>query len=274
MTTRICVTLALCCLSTRSAALRLPAAHAATVHSHFLTNRPSMAMPASLSQPRLHAISQTAVHVALSLCLPALACASTASAKHLHLGQKVALLFQKTGLPDWAVLAIISATPAIELRGGIPVGNWMGLTPAATFCICVIGNMLPILPTLLALRTPSVKSLAAPLLKRAEKKLAALPKGQSRAFALALFVGVPFPGTGAWTGALIAYLLDMPLTAAMSSILAGVVLAGAIMTILTLAGRVGALMALGVLLLAGAQLIMSAAQSETASKEPPDESAV
>lgn len=79
---------------------------------------------------------------------------------------------------------------------------------------------------------------AAPLLKRAESKLAALPSGQSRSLALALFVGVPAPGTGAWTGAIIASLLDMPLQEAMGSILAGVVLAGGIMTVLTLAGKV------------------------------------
>ena len=80
--------------------------------------------------------------------------------------------------------------------------------------------------------------MAAPLLKRAESKLAALPSGQSRSLALALFVGVPAPGTGAWTGAIIASLLDMPLQEAMGSILAGVVLAGGIMTVLTLAGKV------------------------------------
>merc|ERR1719482_2163483 len=104
--------------------------------------------------------------------------------------------------------------------------------------------MLPILPTLLALRSPLIKKLAAPLLARAEKKLAGLPTGQSRTLALTLFVGVPAPGTGAWTGAIIAYLLNMPFATAMGSIFAGVVLAGLIMTILTLAGKVGALVAL------------------------------
>merc|ERR1719482_567923 len=108
--------------------------------------------------------------------------------------------------------------------------------------------MLPILPTLLALRSDFFKKLAAPLLKRAEKKLAGLPTGQSRTLALALFVGVPAPGTGAWTGAIIAYLLDMPFGTAMASCFAGVLLAAAIMTTLTLAGQAGALVALAVLL--------------------------
>merc|ERR1719152_158685 len=103
-----------------------------------------------------------------------------------------------------------------------------------TFSICILGNMAPIAPMLLALRSAFFKKLAAPLLKRAEKKLAGLPSGQSRTLALALFVGIPAPGTGAWTGAIIAYLLDMPFGTAMASILAGVLLAGVIMTILTL----------------------------------------
>ena len=171
---------------------------------------------------------------------------------------QVAMFFQKSGLPDWAVLVLISMTPAIELRGAVPVGNWMGYSPAITFAICVIGNMVPIAPMLLALRSAFFKKLAKPLLTRAEKKLAGLPTGQSRTLALALFVRVPAPGTGAWTGAIIAYLLDMPFGTAMASIFAGVALAGIIMTILTLAGKVGALVALGVLVAGGVGAIMSA----------------
>ena len=212
-------------------------------------------------RPALRTMARTVGTFSLSLLLPAVALASAASGEHLHLGQKVALFFKKSGLPDWAVLALISATPAIELRGGVPVGNWLGLSPLLTFAICIVGNMAPILPMLLALRSDYVKKIMAPLLKRAEKKLAALPTGQSRTLALALFVGVPAPGTGAWTGAIIAYLLDMPLTTAMSAILAGVVLAGVIMTILTLAGKAGALVALGVLVVGGIGAIMNADSS-------------
>ena len=204
-------------------------------------------------------MARTVGTFSLSLLIPAMAlAASAATGEHLHLGQKVALFFKKSGLPDWAVLALISATPAIELRGGVPVGSWLGLSPLLTFTICILGNMAPILPMLLALRSDAVKKIAKPLLKRAEKKLAALPTGQSRTLALALFVGVPAPGTGAWTGAIIAYLLDMPLTTAMSAILAGVILAAVIMTILTLAGKAGALVALGVLVVGGVGAIMNA----------------
>ena len=122
--------------------------------------------------------------------------------------------------------------------------------------------MAPIAPMLLLLRLPAFKSLMAPLLKRAQKKLDGLPSGQSRTLALALFVGVPAPGTGAWTGAIIAYLLDMPFGTAMASIFAGVLLAACIMTTLTLAGKAGALVALGVLCAGGLGAILSAAKKE------------
>ena len=177
--------------------------------------------------PRVRSSALLALSLGLASCAPALASAGAAT-EHLHLGQKIALFFQKTGLPDWAVLMLISATPAVELRGGVPVGNWMGMSPALTFAICVLGNMFPIIPTLLALRSAAVKKIAAPLLARAEKKLAGLPSGQSRTLALALFVGIPAPGTGAWTGAIIAYLLDMPFATAIGSIFGGVLVAGAI----------------------------------------------
>jgi hypothetical protein len=71
---------------------------------------------------------------------------------------QVALFFKKSGLPDWAVLGLISMTPAIELRGGVPVGSWLGISPALTFAICVAGNMLPIAPMILALRTDFFKA--------------------------------------------------------------------------------------------------------------------
>ena len=87
--------------------------------------------------------------------------------------------------------------------------------------------------------------------------------------ALALFVGVPAPGTGAWTGAIIAYLLDMPFGTAMASIFSGVLLAAVIMTVLTLAGKVGALVALGVLVAGGVGAIANARKSEGGDDDAP-----
>lgn len=98
----------------------------------------------------------------------------------------------------------------------------------------------PIAPLLLALRSSLVqKALAKPLAKARSK--AGAVSGNARWSALAAFVGVPFPGTGAWTGAMVAFVLGMPFGEAMSSIFAGVVAAGLIVSSLAAAGAKGAL---------------------------------
>ena len=129
---------------------------------------------------------------------------------HLHLGQKVANFFRQGGLPDWATLMTISAMPVVELRGGVPVGIWMGMPIAKVFGLCVAGNMIPIPVILLALRSSFVQKLAKPVLDRAREKAAGFGDEKSQALALTLFVGIPLPGTGAWTGAMGAFLLGMP----------------------------------------------------------------
>jgi ferredoxin--NADP+ reductase len=98
-----------------------------------------------------------------------------------------------------------------------------------------------------------------PILKRAEKKAAGLGVGsRSKQWAsLAAFVGIPLPGTGAWTGAMGAFLLGMPTALALTSIFTGVVAAGLIMTAITLAGKAGGLAALAVLLTVTAKELLS-----------------
>ena len=88
-----------------------------------------------------------------------------------------------------------------------------------------------------------------PILSRAEKKSASLGVGsiQKQWASLAAFVGIPLPGTGAWTGAMGAFLLGMPFAVALSSIFTGVVAAGCIRTAITLAGKRGGIGALAVL---------------------------
>ncbi|KAH8049471.1 small multi-drug export protein [Aureococcus anophagefferens] len=106
----------------------------------------------------------------------------------------------------------------------------MGLPIAKVFVLCVIGNMAPILPLLLALRSPLVQKILDKPLSKARSKSDAV-SGNARWSALAAFVGVPFPGTGAWTGAMVAFVLGMPLSEALSAIFAGVLVAGAIMSL-------------------------------------------
>jgi len=77
--------------------------------------------------------------------------------EHLHVGQKVANYFRSFGLPDLAILAIISALPVIELRGAVPVGVWMGLPILQVLPVCVAGNMVPIIPLMFLLRNNTLK---------------------------------------------------------------------------------------------------------------------
>ena len=77
--------------------------------------------------------------------------------EHLHVGQKVANYFRTFGIPDVAILALISAMPVIELRGAVPVGLWMGLPITTVLPACVMGNMIPIIPLLFLLRNDKLK---------------------------------------------------------------------------------------------------------------------
>jgi len=87
------------------------------------------------------------------------AVAAEAAGDHLHIGQKVAnyLRSKLVGIPDVAILALISAMPVIELRGAVPVGLWMGLPLATVLPACVLGNMIPIIPLLYLLRNEKLK---------------------------------------------------------------------------------------------------------------------
>ena len=181
----------------------------------------------------------------------ALAATGKSAAAGPHLGQRLAgKISAATGLSDRVVLAVIAAIPVVELRGSVPVGLWMGLPLKTVFPLAVIGNMLPIIPLMLLLKSSAVQKLFKPLLDRAESKASSVVNADAdkQWAALAAFVGVPLPGTGAWTGALAAFVLGMPLAASLSAIFAGVVSAGVIMSALTLSGRKGGAACLAALL--------------------------
>ncbi|KAG8459862.1 hypothetical protein KFE25_014425 [Diacronema lutheri] len=188
-----------------------------------------------------------AVLLAARPALAAAVAAAGAPAAKLHIGQKLALKLGSSGLPDELVLALISMLPVVELRGAVPVGSWLGVSPLRTLIVCVLGNTFAVVCLLGALRLPAVERLLAPVLDKARSKMGALADAKSLPLGLAVFVGVPLPGTGGWTGAMIAHLLGMPFGLACASISAGVLMAGLIMTALTLAGWYGALVASGVL---------------------------
>ncbi|CAM9360833.1 unnamed protein product [Discosporangium mesarthrocarpum] len=207
----------------------------------------------------------TSLAVALLRPIPVAAAAAAAAAgEHLHTGQKIANFFRGGGLPDWATLMVISAMPVVELRGGVPVGVWMGMPVLKTLGLCVAGNMIPIPVILLALRSKLVQQIAKPMLNRARAKAEEFGDKKSQALALMLFVGIPLPGTGAWTGAMGASLLGMPIQEAMLSIFGGVVSAGLIMSALTLAGKAGALVATAALAVFCISNIISGKKGKTA----------
>ena len=133
----------------------------------------------------------------------------------------------------------ISMLPIIELRGAIPVGFLLGLDWPSTMALAIIGNMLPIPFILLFLdkififlrRFKFTRKIVEKLEKKAEKKSASVTKYEF--WGLAIFVGIPLPGTGAWTGALIASVLKMPKKKAILSIFIGVLMASVAVTLLT-----------------------------------------
>ncbi len=133
----------------------------------------------------------------------------------------------------------ISMLPIIELRGAIPVGAASGLPWYVNYLLCCIGNMLPV-PVILFFveyvldfmkRIKHLDRIAYWVEEKAEKY-----KGQVTKYAtwgLLLFVAVPLPGTGAWTGSLVAAFIKMKKKTAFFSVLGGVLIAGAIVTLIS-----------------------------------------
>lgn len=130
---------------------------------------------------------------------------------------------------------IVSMLPIVELRGAIPIGVAIGLDPVVSTVISLVGNMVPIPFIILFIRriftwmkgrSRRLAGIAEKLESKARAKGSALYKGE--VIGLAVFVAIPLPGTGAWTGALIAAILGMRLKIAVPTIAAGVLVAGLI----------------------------------------------
>jgi len=134
-----------------------------------------------------------------------------------------------------------SMLPIVELRGGLPFGIALGLHPFGAFCAAVIGNMLPI-PFLIRftrrvfhwLRThvPALETIIGRLEARANEKRALVNK--YKFWGLLVLVAIPLPGTGAWTGALVAALMRLRLRQALPAIFIGVLIAGGLVLAVTM----------------------------------------
>jgi uncharacterized membrane protein len=157
---------------------------------------------------------------------------------------------QGTGIPPWLATLFIAMLPIFELRGAIPVGSQvLGLPLAETVALSVVGNMLPIAPILLLLGPVSDWLSRWPLFGKFFQWLFARTRSRSdiirkyELIGLMLFVAVPLPVTGAWTGAAAAFLFGIRFWPALGAIFLGVLIAGAIVTALLLMGIWGALVA-------------------------------
>ena len=137
------------------------------------------------------------------------------------------------------IIFIISLLPILELRGGLIAATLLGLEGLPSFIICFLGNILPI-PFILWFITPifdclKKTKLFSGMVNKLEKKAMSKKDQIERLqyIGLMLFVGIPLPGTGAWTGCLIAALLNMNKKKAMLYTILGVIMAGIIMMILS-----------------------------------------
>ena len=134
----------------------------------------------------------------------------------------------------------MAMVPVIELRGAIPYGVLSGLSVPAAFVLAVLGNLAPI-PFLVVftrkvfewLRTKSegLDHMVSRLEAKADKNKEVVQRYEF--WGLVILVAIPLPGTGAWTGALVAAMMDMRLKRAMPAIILGVIIAGIIVTTLT-----------------------------------------
>lgn len=141
---------------------------------------------------------------------------------------------------EFILTLLVSMLPVVELRGGIPFGVAAGLPVWAAYLAAVIGNLLPVpfivvyiqrIFMFMRQNMPRLNSLVDKMEQKAHLKSASVLKYQY--LGLAIFVAIPLPGTGAWTGALVAAFLDMRLKKAMPSIMGGVLSAGLIISILS-----------------------------------------
>ena len=136
--------------------------------------------------------------------------------------------------------ALISMLPVVELRGGLPAGVALGLPIPLSFAASLLGNMLPV-PFVILFARPVLQSVRAhiPALGSFVTKLETLAYAKSKnvkkyeTWGLLIRAAIPLPGTRAWTGALIASVLNMRLKRAVPVIFLGVIIAGSIMTVLT-----------------------------------------
>ena len=157
------------------------------------------------------------------------------------MGEKLLNWFMQllTGMPNWLIVGIVSMVPLIELRGGLIAAALLGMPLWEGILFCLIGNIIPV-PFILLFITPIFRWLkTTKLFRPLVEKIEARSMGKSEKikkaefWGLVLFVGIPLPGTGAWTGSLIACLLNVNKKKAFCAVILGLLLATTIMCVFT-----------------------------------------
>ncbi len=147
-------------------------------------------------------------------------------------------------LPPHYAIVLCSMLPILELRGGIPLGHYLLGSGQwfVIYCWAVLGNFLPVIP-ILKLLGPAERLLRRLrlfdrfftwLFARTERRSGLIRRYGS--LGLILFVAIPAPMTGAWTGAMAAYLMKLPLRHSIVCIIAGILIAGGVVTALVMLG--------------------------------------
>lgn len=152
--------------------------------------------------------------------------------------QAIEQFFLETVGRHWCVF-FCSLLPIIELRGAIPLGAGLGLPFWQNYLISIVGNMIPVPFILLMIRwileimkkVKGLRKIALWIEAKAEKNRAKIEKYSF--WGLFLFVAIPVPGTGAWTGSLVAALIRMDFKKAILSVFLGVLTAGVIMSLIS-----------------------------------------
>jgi uncharacterized membrane protein len=143
-------------------------------------------------------------------------------------------------LPAPLAVFLVAMLPVFELRGGIPAGYAMGMTsPVLIYLLAVAGNFVPVLPILLLLgpverrlrRFRTMDRFFTWLFRRTVSRSKVIQKYES--LGLILFVAIPAPMTGAWTGSIAAYLFKLPLRMAVPCIILGILIAGVVVSLVS-----------------------------------------
>ncbi|NYT00435.1 MAG: small multi-drug export protein [Methanocellales archaeon] len=144
-------------------------------------------------------------------------------------------------IPDWISVILVAAMPISELRGAIPVAMMYGFDPWTAYILSVIGNLIPVIPLLLWLEPVSNKLRRYNswdrffdwLFKRTHRRHSEYFEKYGT-IALSLFVAIPLPVTGAWTGCAAAFVFGIKFRHAFPAIILGVMVAGVIVALTSL----------------------------------------